>query len=647
MWSDRAPPRGSPGATPEDHSKHEPEPRLRLAVSRGGIGFELSEPFSPDERTGLWVREVATSLTAVKYPIDLSGGWARFRHCRSVLTRLVIEIDRDRLARWLAPLISTTVLAADERVDVAISGARLSSQRGWQLGASWGARSIAWDLFWCPEEGSPAVIVDNARAVSIDDTAHRTALAITDAALRGFATREGSLFVLGAATSMIVREVFHRVGARTPSAAVLGWSAPEETRSGWVLRGESEVESEPPTRVTIAARETTRLTRTADDLEIAMRLDEARDARLVSLERSNGHPTVARRLADLDRSIGGRVEAALSSIAVASPVLEGGILAAELLAAAGDLDTAVIAAQHAAEVEPYAPLAALSLGRAATWADDPRERVRLLDAAVARAPSRASLRWQRFEAALSVANERAALTDLEHLEAIAGGPQQRHDVIVRAATMLLSRGHAALAVSALERALRARPTSEPALIALGKSLAAAGSAERAAEVLARVIALADRRHAPCDEALVALGRVLGDSLGELSLALGRLRTVSSTSLEATEARFLEGRYLSRLGDRAAASQAFSRMAERISAVDREASSDDRSRFASWLEEAAKHASDVGDLAAARTHLGAALRLLPRDRRLQSEFRRVATSLASMVDSPASGSVGAPRTPNND
>jgi tetratricopeptide (TPR) repeat protein len=500
---------------------------------------------------------------------------------------------------------------------------------------------------WCPEEGVPAVIVDAARATQIEGTAHRTALAITDAALRGFATREGSLFVLGGATAMIVRDLFHRVGARTPAMSLLGWSAPEETRAGWLLKGESAVESDPPTRATIATRETARLSRDGDDLELAMKLDRARDARLASLERSGGHPTIARRLADLDRAIGDRVEAALSSLALASPVLEGGMLAAELLAAAGDLETAVIAARHAADGEPYAPLAALALGRAATWVDDVSERVRLLDLAVARAPSRPSLRWQRFDASLAVANERAALADLEHLEALAVGPQQRHDVVVRAARTLLARGHASLAIGALERALRARPTSEPALITLGNSLAAAGSAERAAEVLARAISMAQRRNAPTDEALVALGRVLGDGLGEPSLALGRLRSVSSTSPEATEARFLEGRYLSQLGDRPAASQAFSRMAERIAALDSEAPAEDRARLASWLEEASKHASDLGELAVARGHLGAALRLLPRDRRLQAEFRRVATTLANVVESPAGGSVGAPRTPDKD
>src|SRR3954466_12829458 len=75
-------------------------PLLRLAVSRGLLGIELDAPFALGP---LEVTELALSLPGVRFPVDLSGGVARFRHRRGALTRIVVEASTTDLIAWAAP----------------------------------------------------------------------------------------------------------------------------------------------------------------------------------------------------------------------------------------------------------------------------------------------------------------------------------------------------------------------------------------------------------------------------------------------------------------------------------------------------------------------------------------------------------------
>src|SRR5262245_39050882 len=72
-------------------------PLLRLAVSRGLLGVELDAPFT---LAPLQITELSLSLPGVRFPVDLSGGVARFRHRRGVLTRLVVEASTTDLIAW-------------------------------------------------------------------------------------------------------------------------------------------------------------------------------------------------------------------------------------------------------------------------------------------------------------------------------------------------------------------------------------------------------------------------------------------------------------------------------------------------------------------------------------------------------------------
>src|SRR5579883_1989616 len=56
-----------------------PDVALRLAIGRAGVGIELASP----TRVGcLTITELTAALPGARFPLDVSGGVARFRHRR-------------------------------------------------------------------------------------------------------------------------------------------------------------------------------------------------------------------------------------------------------------------------------------------------------------------------------------------------------------------------------------------------------------------------------------------------------------------------------------------------------------------------------------------------------------------------------------
>jgi hypothetical protein len=75
-------------------------PLLRLAVSRGLLGIELDAPWTMGP---LRVTDLQAGLPGVRFPVDLTGGVARFRHRRGALAKLCLEIHATELVAWAAP----------------------------------------------------------------------------------------------------------------------------------------------------------------------------------------------------------------------------------------------------------------------------------------------------------------------------------------------------------------------------------------------------------------------------------------------------------------------------------------------------------------------------------------------------------------
>jgi thioredoxin-like negative regulator of GroEL len=200
----------------------------------------------------------------------------------------------------------------------------------------------------------------------------------------------------------------------------------------------------------------------------------------------------------------------------------------------------------------------------------------------------------------------------------------------RAAAAYLARGYVAEARRLFERALRYAPDSPEATLGLARSLRAAGEDRRALDLLARARALAERRGLEAHALDLELARGLAELAGDRPAAIARAHGVPPGAPEALEARLLEGRWRAELGDAAGASVALDRLRAAVElqlAGGEVPGPESAGTVAGLLVEAAQiEERERGDLLAAQRHLGLALRLLPRDRGVAAEFRRIAAEL---------------------
>jgi tetratricopeptide (TPR) repeat protein len=489
-----------------------------------------------------------------------------------------------------------------------------------------GTTALAFDVLWAPSEGDVRLVVSSPRSMGLKTAALGAALRAMDAAVASAATRLGSLFTFADAAGLVSKYVLPSVGARVPDTGDLRWGLLESDTFGF--RAVCDRTFSPPALAPHVVREIelAKLTESADAALAASSLDEARDAYLALLERSPRDAGLARRLADLDRVVDGRAEAALSTLVEAMPIAEGGFLAGELLAVTGSAQSSVNALKQAAERELYGPLAALALLRASEQTETMRDRIDLLDQAIARSPALEAPRWARFAIRLELADLKGAMADAEHLEAASRGAHRRHEVWRRAAEGFIGRGHAAKAITLFERALRYAPDNPLAISGLAQSLLQAGRSGRALDLMARAVELAEKNGELTYAPVLALARALADYAQDFPHAIARLRSIPAGERESLDARGLEGRYRGMLGDLAGASLAFAQMRDAVEMA-KEIATD---RAAAWLVEAARFERDTKkDALAAQRHLGVALQLLPRDGRILSMFREVAAETAAV------------------
>ncbi|WP_437965289.1 tetratricopeptide repeat protein [Sorangium sp. So ce260] len=614
-------------------------PVLRLAVSKGALAIELGEPFALGP---LRVTELVVRLAGIRFPVDLSGGVARFRHRRGQLVRLVVEAHGTELAGWAAPRLRGFLGdGAPQLIIAPIEDGALVALRS-------GETALAFDVAVAPAERALRLLPERARGVGLAAPPHALALQALSLMAGAHGRIVEGAIVVDAAVERIVRLLLPAAGARAPAVAGVQWSA--VVAEAGRFRAEGALGAAPPALGDRALRalETAELAGAADELALAGGLDDARRIYLAALERAPRHPEISSRLAWIDLVIGERAEGALSTVVDAMPAVDAGLLGGALLEAVGDRDGAFSALARAAHAEPYGPLAALAWLRAARLADSLDVRLDALNLGVARAPGLEALRWARLEARLDVADVRGALADAEHLEASARGAEARHAASRRAAEAFLARGHAADARVLFERALRYAPESPDVVAGLSRSLRSAGEGRRALDLLARARALASRSGAPAGALDLELARGLAEIVGDLPAAVARVRAVPPGAPEALEARLLEGRWCAELGDLGGASVALGRLrdAVELELQGRPAGDAGAARaagaplgggpaaVAAMLAEAAEiEERSRGDLLAAQRHLGLALRLRPRDPAISAAFRRVSGELAPPIAPP--------------
>ncbi len=642
----RRPQRPATNAAPAPDVAPAEGPRLRLAATRGTLGLELDAPYALRP-----LRIAALSLTFpnIRFPIDLSGGVARFRHRRGALARLVVDVSADELATWVAPRLRGLLRDGTPETWLApIEG-------GLAVGLADGEAALAFDVLALPDGIGLTLVPERARGIGLGAPPQALALRALAAALRGVAqVRGGALRVPDAGVSLLL-SALPDAGARAPSTRGVTWDVPriDDDR----LRLEAHIDAGPPALPDrlVRASETLLLASDADDASYRNDTEAARDAYLSALERAPRHPEISERLAWLDTVAGERAEAALSTLIDVTPAVDAGLLGAELLAAVGDAEGARGALMRAARAEPFGPLAARTWMRAAALAEDLHERLATLDEAVARAPALADARWARLAGRLTAADPRGALADAQHLEAAARGARPRHEIARRAARAFLAEGFSSEAHRLFERALRYVPDDAEAVAGLARALAAQGAARRALDLYARALGLAERAGSPTSAVAVDLARALVDVAADRPAAIARVRGVPASAPEAAEARLLEARWRAELGDLAGAGLAIGRLrdhAERDplagagAPVPGTAAAARAGAMATLLAEAAVIDERFrDDLAGAQRDLGLALRLAPRDGRLQAAFRRVAREHARRGAAAAgTGAGGAPAMP---
>jgi tetratricopeptide (TPR) repeat protein len=614
---------GAPSGA-EGQARAAPEserPSLRLALAKGTLGLELDAAYRIEALT---VTELALRFTGVRFPIDLSGGVARFRHRRGVLDRAAIELRPSELAAWAARSLRGILSEATPELLLA------PIEAGALVGISNGQAALAFDVIVAPGEGHLRLIPMNARGLGIGAPPHVLALRALSAVSRPIGRVVGGAVVAEDAVGELVRRVLPDAGCRAPSVTGARWE-PLDTEAGR-FRLVARAEQPPPelSSRSIRALELAELAAEADEAAFRGDFEGARGMYLTLLERAPRHREISERLAWIDAIAGERSEAALATLVDAVPATDAGLIGGELLEAVGDRDGAVSALSNAAHLEPYGALAALTWMRVGAIAEDFDVRLRALDEAVTRAPGLEPARWARLSARLEVADARGARADAEHLEAVARGVEARHAVWRRAAGAFLERGFVAEAGALFERALRYAPESSEAVAGLARSLRAAGKARRALDLFARAAALEARRGNVAHGIELELARSLVEVAGDRPAAVARVRRVPPGIDESFEARFLEGRWRAELGDLAGAAVAFGRLRDEVERATSLAG-DRAAAVAAMLVEAAQvEERDREDLQAAQRHLGLALRLRPRDRAIAALFRRVAGEVARAV-----------------
>jgi len=627
-------------------------PKLRLVVTKGRLGVELEEPFplGPVQVTGLGL-----VLPEVRFPVELSGGVTTFRNKRGTLERLTLAIEAATFQRWGGARLASIL---DDEV-VQFIAAPLED--GWLVGLSGRRSALAFEVLVAPLAGDLRLIPTAARGLGLSVPPQALAVNVLGTLLGPLGRKVGGAVILEEVGAVVAKQLLPLAGMRAPAAGGLQWT---ELSFDVALVAATAAVDAPPVAGTPRVASMVELAALVAEAEQALTAGEvalARRGYLEALASAPRHPELTRRLAELDLAVGDRAEAALSTLTSAMSPMDAGALGAQLLAATGDRDGAAAAMRRAAEQEPYGPLAALCWLEVGKLERDEDAAAAALDEAIARAPGLSTIRWRRFAVRLRSGQLDAAQADVEHLEAQADSAARRHAVMRRAADGFLGQRALDEAVEAYERALRYAPDSIIAVAGLARSLGALGHRRRALELSSRAVALAERSRRPAHGIALQLAQLLVEVADDRPAAIARVRTVPGFVPASFEARLLEARWRTEIGDLSGASEALARLADAVDGATSVLVEDDRSardavaacdglwgaedrsrgleppRYASrrdarvaialMCEEGARiEELDRGDLRAARRLLGQAIRLAPTRRSIQASYRRVSAQL---------------------
>lgn len=584
---------------------------LALSITKEGVGLTLARPV---ELGCVRLVDVLAVLPALRFPVDVSGGVARFRNRRGRLDRAVVELDWAEVARFAGPRVAGLLGPGRPEVHLRArpGGAEVV------LVARAERRTLAFDVLADVNGPDLVLFVWRARGSGLPRPAAALATSAVRAVVGPLGEVRGRSVRLGRLVGSLARATFPDGGARVPDASGVGFARVATSSDGAVIvleRSPREVAAEPLPELT-RAREATELLLAADDALSHGETPRARELLLGALGRAHRHPDALLTLAELD-AVEGREHAALAALAELSAAESrpaAGALEAELLSRV-EPRRAVEAWLRAAELEPSGELAAEAFARAASATSSADDALEWLGEALARAPTRPDLALARVDAAIRAGRLDAARADVQRLEALAPTAREKHALLRRAADAYLAAGAPGEAAKLYERAVLFAPDDPLAIGGLGRSFVALGRHGRGAQLLQRAVDRAPEAH----DLVLELARVVADRLEDLPAAIARAHSVPSEAPEGIEARRLEARWRARLGDVAGASLGYARMRARVEDAGRR-------DLVPWLAEAASFEETTrGDLAAAQRHLVAALGLAPDNEALRESLARLSAA----------------------
>lgn len=572
--------------------------------------MELCRPVS---LFGLEVEELEVTPLGVSFPIDLSLGVKQFRGRRCQLRRLVVRLSLPELGQAWASLF-------DDLLGEPVLGVRLmpravpseSDQDASEVLEAvsfcfFGERkALAFELV-LGVGPAPRVVVDGARGIGLERPALAVALAALDrwiAALMGglspggspgsssgtVTRRRGRTIELGQIASLVSLELLPSLGFRAPEVGRHLVESARFERGDVVLSIDSEVSRPPASHRGIRLTGLAELTERADTALGAGDFGAARRAYLEALELAPGHPDLLLEIAEIDRAAGGRREAVralldeIPSIAERAPrsfeartrAVRRALLEAEVVDGPELADERLGVAQREEAEVVFASLLACARAERLPLL----ERGALLDAAAHLVPSLERPRFLRMEVNLALGRIDRVEADASSLFSGRSEAGARAEVAHGVAARLSVAGFGERALPWFHKALALRPDDVRCKIELGLCLGDLGRALRSAEVLSD--ALASNAASPesartanddahtgtvsgelLDRARLRVAQISGFLLGDVPLAIARVRGIESRSVHALEARRLEAELAEKMGDEELRRRAVGRLLEAL------------------------------------------------------------------------------------
>lgn len=610
---------GKPGMQAPERSGGGPRANtpLRLTVAGGALGLEV---YAPVELRPLSVNEASWSLSGLRFPIDLSGGVAKFRHRRGQLQRLALTAPLAGLQAYAQARLRST---PDHR---SLELSLWPQATGLGVGVVEPGGALAFDLSWLPAMDDVKLLVHRARGAGGDVLPLARALRLVDRVFSNYGRRHGRRVTLERAAGKLGRALAATLGFRAPDSREVQWAGWEASAS--TVSVSANHLGAPPLLAEGLVAELELASRLAEaDTELTQgRLESARRAYLHASAEAPQQRETAELLAQIDLAHEARGEAALQTLEECGGAEAFGFAGGLALARAGLRRAAARAVEAAAAEERFAPLAAELWAALGGWESGAGRRLDWLNLAVAACPSHARVRWARLETRLRVGDVAGAIADAEHLEAASGSERQRGDRLCEAGRAVVAAGFTEEAGQLFRRALKYRPQDPDASLGLARALVMAGEAKRAIQLLHHAVEQADQEGKSCHAARVDLARALAGRLGDHSQAIARVREIPRTADEYLEAKALEGHWRGVLGDLAGASIAFGALLEEC--VRRGPDAQLVRAASPWLVEAAQLERELqNNPGGAKCHIEFALRSAPTDPQLRRLYRELSEEQA--------------------